>query len=536
MISYYGDRKYKDKDELLSTIKQAEVIAIDTESSEDGTFIGISVAWSPTESVFLSNIDFSFVANFLSCVPCIIHNVLYDYIVVRNLFNVNLQYKWDSMLMAQACGYPAALKDLSYSFNFNHSTIQSLLYENGVKVRGRTLLDCDLKEIAKLCCQHAIGAYKIYLALKDKTPDSYTLDMELIPTIVSMQDRGIRVDSDLAKEKAVGLTDDIKHLRGQCNMMGFNPASPKQIGIALSEEGISLGFNRKSGMMKTGEESLRTVFNRTAIAPLVLDFRKHSKLLSTYVKPLLHIDRVYPRYHIVRTGRFATSKETYAIQTIPHSLRSLFLPDDGEFFWSADAHQIEPVIMAYLSQDPVMLEEVLTGDVYLPVAERYSIGRYTAKQLRLATGYGAGPEELVVTSHRDGESITLKEATELKEDFFTTYHVFRDWKAEVEAKAEEDGYTTTIYGRRRSLESMMLGERYDYNPLLKVVNSIVQGSGADILKLGLLRLKEKKISTHIHDDILVSTDRDIDVHILDNLTDMKLLWKVTTGPTWGNLS
>ena len=166
MLSYYGDRKYKDREELLATIRASEVIAIDTESSEDGTFLGMSIAWSSTESVFLTCQSVPLLFSFLSIVPCIIHNVLYDYIVVRNQFNVNLHYKWDSMLMAQACGYPAALKDLSYSFDFNHSTIQSLLYENGVKVRKKTLNDCKIEDIAKLCCQHAIGSYKIYLALK----------------------------------------------------------------------------------------------------------------------------------------------------------------------------------------------------------------------------------------------------------------------------------------------------------------------------------------------------------------------------------
>lgn len=532
MLSYYGDRKYKDREDLLATIKQAEVVAIDTESDVDGTFIGISVAWSPTESVFLSNIDFSFVADFLSCVPCVIHNVLYDYIVVRNLFNVNLQYKWDSMLMAQACGYPAALKDLSYSFDFNHSTIQSLLYENGVKVRGRTLLDCDLKEIAKLCCQHAIGSYKIWLALKNKTPESYDLDMRLLPTIIDMEDRGIRVDAELAREKAVELESDVKQLREQCKLLGFNPASPKQIGIALSEQGISLGFNRKSGMMKTDEEALMTVPN-CPIASLVLAFRKHSKVLSTYVKPLLSIDRVYPRYHIVSTGRFASSPN---VQNIPKALRDMYLPDEGDYFWSADAHQIEPRLMAWLSQDPKMLEDVLTGDIYQPIAERYHISRYTAKQLALASSYGAGAQKLVETSHRDGDNISLEEAEDLIHSYYQTYSIFGYWQVEAQEKAEVDGYVTTMFGRKRTLEGMLLGEKYDYNPLLKVVNSIVQGSAADILKLAMLRLKDYKISTTIHDDILISTNTNIDISILDNLTDMPLLWKVKTGPTWGNLS
>ena len=246
------------------------------------------------------------------------------------------------------------------------------------------------------------------------------------------------------------------------------------------------------------------------------------------------MDRVYPKYHIVRTGRFAGSEPNP--QNIPKDLRDMYLPDIGEFFWSADAHQIEPRLMAYLSQDPKMLEDVSTGDIYQPIATRYNISRYTAKQLVLASSYGAGAQKLVETSHRDGDNISLEDAQELLESYYNTYNKFSEWKETMEAKAEEDGYVTTIYGRKRTLESMMLGERYDYNPLLKVVNSIVQGSAADILKLAMLRLKEYNISTTIHDDVLITTNKDIDVSILDNLTDMPLLWKVQTGINWGSLA
>jgi len=534
MISYYGDKKYKSRDELLSALNQAEVISVDTESDDD-IFLGVAIAWSPTEALFVSSVDLSSVINTLSKLPCIMHNATYDSNIFHKLppYYIQTKCRWDSMLMAQACGYPAALKDLSYEFNFDHKLITSLLYSDaGVKIKGKTLSDCNINDVALICCQHAIGAYKIWLALKDKAPKSYELDMELMPTIMAMHDRGIRVNPILAKEKAVKLEEDIADIKKQCEVMGFNPASPRQIGIALSEEGISLGFNRKSGMMKTDEEALMSIYDRSRIPSMVLKYREISKIYSTYVKPLINIDRIYPKYHIVSTGRFASSPN---VQNIPKSLRDLYLPDKGDFFWSIDAHQIEPRIMAWLSQDPQMLNDVLTGDIYTPIAERYHIARYTAKQLVLASSYGAGATKLVETSRRRGDVISLEEAEELLVAYFKTYARYAEWKEETERQAEADGYTTTIYGRVRTLEGMLQGEEIDYNPLLKVVNTKVQGSAADILKLAMLRFQEEKISTTIHDEILISTNETIHIDRLDGLCDIPLSWKCKTGSNWGEI-
>jgi DNA polymerase-1 len=315
--------------------------------------------------------------------------------------------------------------------------------------------------------------------------------------------------------------------------MGFNPASPKSIGIALSEQGIITSFSSK-GNMETGEEALLPYVDESPIAEFTLKYRAKHTLYGTFIKPFLNRDRIYPKYHIVRTGRFAGSKPNP--QNIPEDIRDQYLPDEGEFFWDADAHQIEPLIQAHLSEDKQLLEDCLTGDVYTPFATAFNIQRYTAKQVWLATSYSAGEDMIVETSHRHGDSMTFTQAQTLYNGLRSRYKRRFEWEEEMKYEASNKGYVTTMFGRKRTLESMAEDESNDYDPLLKVVNSIVQGTAADILKLAMLRLKEQKTATTIHDEILQSVLKVPDVHLLDNLCPIMLKWDVSTGDSWGNLT
>jgi len=540
-----SQQKFNNKQEVLNELHQKSVLAFDTESSED-RLLGVALAWSPQDSAFLSADEIPSVLNLLSRGKFIAHNVLYDIPLLNSKYNINIQYIFDTMLAAQSLGYPAALGDLSIPFNFSHRYITDLLYDDaGMKMKKEipaktkkgtrkvdiTLSDVKIEDIATICCGHAMATYKIWDALKDKVPAAYSLDMELIPLLMWMHTNGIRVNTELAQERHRKLNEEIEYLRGLCEGMGFNPASPKQIGLALSHAGFMTYFSR-TGQMVTDEEALRPLMNKTSIVPLVLRYRDKVKLNSTYIKPLVNIERVYPKYHIVRTGRFASSPN---IQNIPEEQRDLYLPDEGDFFWDADAHQIEPVLMAYFSGDKKMIEDIATGDIYQPVADRYKIARYTAKQLVLAGSYEGGAETLVETAHRKGDTISLEDAQMLLNQYYRDYRRFKQWKDEVRKDAQNKGYVLTLLGRKRTLESMAEGEEFDYDPLLKAVNTVIQGSAADILKLAMKRLQHNKVSATVHDEILLSTAENISADILNNLCSIPVRWDVKTGQNWGEM-
>jgi len=537
MIIVSSTRMYRSREELLSEVTSASVVAIDSESDGE-RLLGLAIAVSPDTAFYFTIGDPDIPLQFLSSVPSVFHNVLWDVPLLYDTLHIDIQYIFDTMLAAQSCGYHAALGDLSVPFNFSHRHITDLLYDDtgrkikvkgeGKKSRDLTLGEVPVQELAPICCGHAQATYKIWEALKDKVPKSYTLDMEILPLVMDMHKRGIRVDTELAQERHTKLKSEISYLRMLCDGMGFNPASPKQIGLALAHDGFMTYFT-KSGNMVTDEEAMRPLMDETPIVPLVLRFREKSYLDSHYIKPLTTIDRWYPRYHIVRTGRFASSPQ---IQNIPEGERDLYLPNVGDFFWDADAHQIEPVLMAYLSGDKQMIADVSTGDIYKPIAYRLHLDRYTTKQLVLACSYEASAAKLAeMTKGR----IDQVGAAQMIDGYYERYHRFKEWKGEVREQAARDGYVLTLLGRKRTLESMMEGEEYDYDPLLKAVNTIVQGSGADILKLGMKRVMDRKVSLTCHDEIAISTAADIPADILDNLCNVPVTWNIKTGENWGEL-
>jgi len=538
MLLASSPRKFQSRDEIWRELRQSSLLACDTEtvSDEDTELLCISLAVSPDTSFAFSpdDEDIGKVWELLSKVPSLWHNIMFD---VFNLNATGHEINWldDTMLMAQANGYPAKLGNLSYDFNFNWKDVRSLLYnEAGKKIKKKTLKDCVFKDIAEICNMHSIGTWKIYHGEIDKENPSYLLDKKVLPIVLEMQRRGIRLDKELLAQRNREYKEKVYRLKERCLAMGFNPASPQSIGIALSKEGFITSFTPK-GRMTTGEEALLPLVDQESpVAINTLFFRKEQKLYSTYIKPFYKLDRIYPKFHIVRTGRFAGTKPNP--QNIPVDLRDQYLPEEGEFFWDADASQIEPRIMAWLSGDKKMQGDLATGDIYLPIAQRYNIARYTAKQLVLASSYGAGDRKLVETSHRHGDDISLSDAHNLLQGYYRDYAGFAKWKGEMESGAERDGYILTWMGRKRTLESMAEDEVDDYDPLLKVVNSIVQGTAAEILKLAMLRLQDYKISTTIHDELLLSVEEAPSPELLDNLCPIYLKWEIKVGKDWLHLT
>lgn len=546
-------RTFVSKQEVLSELSQKTLVAVDSETDiTDNTLLGVAIAWSPQDAVWFDADDPDIPLTYLSTVPTIFQNCLWDADKLRERYGIVVNIAGDTMLLAQSCGYPAALANLAFPIGFNHRPVTSLLYDSAggklkkavpSKVKGRmkhvplTLKDAPRQEVGEICCEHAQATYLIWEKLKGSMSAAYTLDMELIPLLLSMHKRGIRVDASLARERHKQVSTEVEAVRLLCEGLGFNPASPKQIGLALSHIGLVTHFT-KAGNMVTDEEALLPLMDKTSIVPLVLKYREKSKLDSTYLRPLCSVSRVYPRYHIVRTGRFAT--ESPNAQNIPEVQRDLYLPNEGEYFWDADAHQIEPVLMAYLSGDIRMIADVSTGDLYQPIAERYHIQRYTAKQLVLATSYEAGAEKLVETAHsgRGGirDNLSYEDGQRLITQYYLDYSRFKEWKEEVKQEARSKGYTCTLLGRIRTLEDMAEGEEEGYDPLLKVVNSKVQGSGADILKLAMKRVMDRKVALTCHDELLISTTADISADVLTGLCNVPVHWKIRKGGNWYDLS
>lgn len=543
-----ADISYNSKEEVLSALAQASVIAVDTETVnlEDTTIIGIALAWQDNRATYFEMSkpdDVAEVKRLLALQNtswryCIMHNLLFDLPLIQDQLTVvpASAVAGDTMLLAQSMGYPASLEALSVPFNFDYTSAKSFLPKKKSK-----LSDQPVEIIGKMCCQHAMATLKIWNALKDTAPESYKLDMKVSPVIARMHREGVRVDSAAAQVRAEEMGKTESGLIDICEARGFSPGSTKQVGLAISEEGFYLGLTKGRKQMITDEDALKTIIDKSTVAPLVLAFRDVNKTLSTYIKPLCNVDRVYPKYHIVSTGRFAASGPN--CQNVPPEERILWLPDEGDYFWDADMHQIEPKIMAHLSQDPQMLSDVMTGDFYQPTATALSIDRYTCKTMILALSYGAGP---VTLANETGLSVGVMQ--DLLSEYFKRYSVFNKWRLDVRKEALSTGYVHTMLGRKRVLEYLQVGHPGDleYNRamveegLREAVNTIIQGSAAEILKAAMVRLRGEKQRITIHDEIVISmpfgSNFAVDRLLKDITTVPGVVWNVRTGANWKELS
>ena len=199
---------------------------------------------------------------------------------------------------------------------------------------------------------------------------------------------------------------------------------------------------------------------------------------------------------------------------MPDTLRSCIVAEPGYTFISLDASQIELRVLAIMSQDPQMLEDLRTGDLHMATAVRMygftedkdemSRRRYLAKQGNFAEVYEIGDEGLSVLL-----GCTLEEVTAFREDRQRTYPRLYEWKDEVKAKAKEDGYVVNMFGRIRPIPELKAGNwRVRENAEKEIVNTLAQGTAVDIVKLAGLYLRKMldlgvRFVLQVHDEWLL---------------------------------
>jgi DNA polymerase-1 len=521
MRGIYSPSGYNSLNEVWGELRAAPFISVDTEtvSDKDLHVLVVGFCWKPNHYGFITVDDDRF-EEFIKLIRpknIIFHNTLFD----ENVFIDNFGYMpnviADTMMMAQNLGYPGALYELSFEFGFPYTPVITLISnELGHKIPRKTLLDADREKLGQYCAEHAHGTLIVYHKLEDEVPPTYYLDFSLLPLLRSMTKRGMRVDKEEVERLHEQYYPIIEERRKLCESMGFNPESGEQISQQLQETGFFTGLTKKN-KMKTDKHTLENIRHDSIVADSVLRYKEFSGQYATFIKPRRGIDRIYPKWRIVRTGRFAGSDPNP--QNIPKFLRSPYIPEHGCMFWDTDAHQIEPTLQAYMSGDPKMIQAVSTGDVYTPIAERFYIKRKVAKVMMLALSYGASAETLA-----EGAGISKEDAAGLLSAVLTEFNVFARWRTEQMRLAEENGYVETLWGKRRS----------DMPPK-DAVNSIIQGSAAVVLKLAMARLQNYPITTTVHDEILISYPTPPPSEALEDLIEIPISWEWKMGTNWLNV-
>ena len=362
------------------------------------------------------------------------------------------------------------------------------------------------------------------------------IELPLTGVLLATEQAGIHLDCYLLGEITVKIQDQMDELEaGIYRLAGgeFNLGSPPQLGQVLFER-LGLPRQRK---IKTGystdAKTLETLRSSHPIVEYIETYRELSKLLSTYLLALpAAVDpatgRLHTTFHqaVAATGRLSSSDPN--LQNIPirtelgARIRECFTAEPGNLLVVADYSQIELRVMAYLAQEPSLLESFRQGeDVHThTAAEVFDVEeaavtgthRRHAKAVNFGIMYGISPFGL---SQQLG--IDHDEAAAYIERYFERMPRVRAFIDATIADARVQGFVATIFGRRRPIPELLsgafqtrsLGERL-------AVNSVIQGSAADIIKVAMIRCHQRLVAEHpvsrlvmqVHDELVFETPAD----------------------------
>ena len=340
-----------------------------------------------------------------------------------------------------------------------------------------------------------------------------TIEMPLIPVLMSMEHQGVKLDVNALDLFAVELRRDILKTEQEIHVlagMEFNISSPKQLGEVLFDrlKIVDKPKKTKTKQYATGEEILIQLKDKHPVIDKILEYRSLRKLLSTYVSALPQLvkpgtGKIHTSFNqaLVTTGRLSSVNPN--LQNIPireergREIRRAFIPEKEEnIFFSADYSQIELRLMAHLSGDKQMQTAFLNNeDIHTATAAKIygvSLGevskemRSRAKTANFGIIYGISAFGL---SQR--MFISRTEARELIDGYFESYPQVREYMDASIRMARDTGYVETMFGRRRHLPDILSRNSVVRgNAERNAINSPIQGSAADIIKIAMIRIQE----------------------------------------------
>jgi len=397
------------------------------------------------------------------------------------------------------------------------------------------------------------------------------IELPLVPLLYEMELVGMKLNvdelnsvSEFLKTSIEEITKKVYELAGR----EFNIGSPKQVGEVLQELNIETKYKTPTGKISTSKDALQEIGETYEIAHHIIEFRELDKLKSTYADSLPKLVSEDGRIHgvlnqtVAATGRLSSTDPN--LQNIPirtelgRKIREAFIPEKGCKFISADYSQLELRILAHITKDKVMLAAFKNDEDVHAQTAKLIFGAKTEEELkekrRLAkiVNFGiAYAVEAFGLSQRVG--ISRSEAKKVIEDYYDTYKGIKTYMDETPELAKEQGFVSTIFGRRRYLHS--INDR-NFNVRSRAereaINMPIQGTASDIVKIAMLKvdkaLKESGLKTkvlmQVHDELLLeSPDGEIEevskllIKEMESAAelDVPLIVEVGSGDNWMNV-
>ena len=402
----------------------------------------------------------------------------------------------------------------------------------------RTLLAEEKEKAGEYACYVAWIAGKCRKILEDKLEAAgmkrlmNEMEMPLSLVLYDMQKEGVAVRREELKaygDALVARIEELEHAIHEQAGVDFNINSPKQLGEVLFETMQIPGGKKTKTGYSTAADVLEKLSADYPIVRDILEYRGLTKLKSTYADGLAAFIEADGRIHtnfnqtITATGRISSTEPN--LQNIPmrmelgRKIRKVFVPREGYEFMDADYSQIELRVLAHMSGDEQLIDayrqeedihRITASKVFhTPFEEVTDLQRRNAKAVNFGIVYGISSFGL-----SQDLSISKKEAAQYIEQYFETYPKVKEFIDKLVADAKKNGYTETMFGRRRPIPELSssnfmqrsFGERV-------AMNAPIQGTAADIIKIAMIKvwkaLKEEGLKSRlilqVHDELLIET-------------------------------
>lgn len=363
----------------------------------------------------------------------------------------------------------------------------------------------------------------------------YSIELPLCGVLAEMEHTGFAVDraqlsafGKVLGENIEVLQSDIYDLAGE----QFNINSTKQLGYVLFEKlGLSAVSKTKTGY-STNIEVLEKLRDKHPIIEKLIDYRQLTKLKSTYTDGLMKViaadGRIHTSFNMTATATGRLSSTEPNLQNIPvrtelgGELRKMFVAGDGCLLVDADYSQIELRLLAHISSDPVMASAFMAGE---------DIHRVTASQV-----FGIRPEEVTPLQRSRAKAVNFGivygisdfslaqdikvsryEARQYIDSYLSKYSGVKQYMHDIVERAKQEGFVSTIFGRRRYLPELK-SKNYSIRSFGERValNMPIQGTAADIIKLAMVRVSRRfrseglktKLLLQVHDELIAEAPVD----------------------------
>lgn len=471
-------------------------------------------------------------------------NIKYDILELRN-YDIQVKGKLFDTMIAHYLINPEIPHGMDYMakmyLNYTTIHIDELIGPKGKNQKN--MRDIDQETVCKYAAEDADITLKLKNILEKELRENKLeqlfneIESPLIYVLADMEWTGVRLDLEALEQLAEEYRKEMNQIEKEIIEMAgieFNINSPKQIGEILFDKMkiIDNPKKTKTGQYSTSENELEKLRSKHPIIEKILEQRSLKKLLSTYIEAFPQLinpktGKIHTSFNQTATATGRLSSSNPNLQNIPirdergKEIRKVFIPDKGCTFLSADYSQIELRIMAHLSKDKNMIEAFNKGqDIHaataskifkIPLEEVTPDMRRKAKTANFGIIYGITPYGL---SQRLG--ISRSDAKKLIEEYFTTFSGVKRYMDESIAKAREQGYVETIFGRKRFLPDIN-----SQNAIVRgyaernAINTPIQGSAADIIKVAMNKIYKRlsdggyksKMILQVHDEL------DFNVHM-----------------------